>query len=147
MSSPKYAAYERASPYFELVRRALAERVDGAHFFDIVADDLVYEVLYDIPGWPRVIRGRADLMARFLGYVEAIRLQSADKLATHITDDGRVVVIEYEVHGTVLATNVKYDNCFCSIVKIEHRKIVHWRDYMDSLSAWNTLTAKAASQS
>jgi ketosteroid isomerase-like protein len=36
---------------------------------------------------------------------------------------------------------VKYDNRFCSIIKIENRKITHWRDYMDSLAAWNALTA------
>jgi limonene-1,2-epoxide hydrolase len=24
---------------------------------------------------------------------------------------------------------------------MESRKIVHWRDYMDSLAAWNALTA------
>jgi ketosteroid isomerase-like protein len=54
-----------------------------------------------------------------------------------------LVVIEYEVHGTILATGVRYNNRFCSIIKIENRKISHWRDYMDSLAAWNALTAKA----
>ena len=80
-------------------------------------------------------------MARFRAYSDNIELQSADKLITHKTDDGRVVVIEYEVHGTILATGVKYNNRFCSIIKIENRKIAHWRDYMDSLAAWNALMA------
>ena len=143
MQDAKYAAYEPAAPYFNLVRGALGNLVDGKHFFDAVADDVVYEVLYDLPGWPRVIRGRADLMAAFEGYGDAIRLRSADKLIAHNADDGRVVAIEYEVHGTILATGVKYDNRFCSIIKIENRKIAHWRDYMDSLAAWNALTARA----
>lgn len=142
MSDPKYAAYDAANPYFDLVRGALGELVDGEHFFDVVADDLIYEVLYDFPGWPRIVQGRVDLMAQFKGYVENIELQSAGGLSTHKTDDGRVVVIEYEVHGTILATGMKYDNRFCSILKIEGRKIVHWRDYMDSLAAWNALTAR-----
>ena len=137
----EYAAYEPAAPYFDLVRRAVGALVDGEHFFDIVADDVVYEVLYELPGWPRVIKGRTDLMAAFRGYVENIALQSADKLIAHKTDDGHVV-IEYEVHGTILATGVKYNNRFCSIIKIENRRITHWRDYMDSLAAWNALTAR-----
>jgi ketosteroid isomerase-like protein len=141
MPNPKYAAYEAAAPYFNLVREALGDLVDGEHFFDIVTDDLVYEVLYDVPGWPRIIRGRAELMAQFRGYCDSIELQSADRLITHKTDDRRVVVIEYEVHGTILAKAVKYNNRFCSIIKIENRKIAHWRDYMDSLAAWNALTA------
>jgi ketosteroid isomerase-like protein len=142
MPNPKYAAYEAAEPYFELVRGALGDLVDGEHFFDIVADDVVYEVLYDVAGWPRIIQGRADLMAQFGGYCDHIELQSADKLIAHKTNDGRVVVIEYEVHGIILATGVKYNNRFCSIIKIENRKIAHWRDYMDSLAAWNALTAR-----
>jgi ketosteroid isomerase-like protein len=100
MSNLKYAAYEPAAPYFNLVRGALGDLVDGEHFFDIVTDDVVYEVLYDFPGWPRVIQGQAALMTRFRFYVDNIALQSADKLTLHKTDDGRVVVIEYEVHGT-----------------------------------------------
>ncbi|WP_297300110.1 nuclear transport factor 2 family protein [uncultured Methylovirgula sp.] len=142
MPSPRYAAYEPAKPYFDLVRGALGDRVEGEHFFDVLALDVVYEVLYDIPGWPRVIEGRADLMAAFRAYVDNIALQSADRLIAHRTDDGEVLVLEYEVHGTILATGVKYDNRFCSVIKIDNRKIAHWRDYMDSLAAWNALTAR-----
>ena len=141
MSNRKYAAYKPADPYFNLIRRALGNLVDGEHFFDIVTDDIIYEVLYEI-GWPRVIRGRTDLMAAFRGYVDNITLQSANNLVVHKTDNGHVV-LEYEVDGTILATRVKYNNRFCSIIKIENRKITHWRDYMDSLAAWNALTAQA----
>lgn len=140
MPSRNYAAYEGAEPYFELVRRALEGLVDGEHFFDIVADDIVYEVRYDL-GWPRVIQGRADLMAQFGSYVDAIRIWSADKLVVNRADNGRVVVIEYEVRGTILATGAGYDNRFCSIIELENRKIAHWSDYMDSLAAWKVLTA------
>jgi ketosteroid isomerase-like protein len=142
MPDPTYAAYEAAAPYFDLVRGALGGLVDGGHFFDIVADEIVYEVLYDFPGWPRMIHGRAGLMARFRGYVDNIRLHAADQLINHKIDNGQGTVIEYEVHGTILATGAKYHNRFCSIIRIENRKIAHWRDYMDSLAAWNALTAQ-----
>jgi len=142
MPNPKYAVYKPAAPYFDLVRRALGDLVDGEHFFDIITDDTIYEVLYDL-GWPRVIRGRTDLMAAFKGYVKSIELKSADNLIAHTADNGQVVVIEYEVHGTILATAAKYDNRFCSVIKLENRKISHWRDYMDSLAAWNALMPSA----
>ena len=51
-----------------------------------------------------------------------------------MTRNPRVVVLEYEVHGTAPSTGKPYDNRFCSIVTIEDRKIVRWRDYMDSLA-------------
>ncbi|WP_243050485.1 nuclear transport factor 2 family protein [Dyella sp. RRB7] len=143
MPSPTYAAYKPAAPYFDLVRGALGDLVDGQHFFDIVSDDIAYEVLYDIPGWPHVIEGRAGLMGAFRGYVDNIVLHSADQLTVHKADSGQVVIIEYQVHGTIVATGVKYNNRFCSIIKIENRKITHWRDYMDSLAAWNALSARS----
>jgi hypothetical protein len=62
-------------------------------------------------------------MAAFRGYVDNIVLQSTNNLVVQKTDDGRVVVLEYEIHGTVLATRVKYNNRFCSIIQIESRKI------------------------
>ncbi len=142
MSNPEYAAYKPADPYFDLVRGALGDLVDGAHFFDVLADDVTYTVRYDVPGWPRVTQGRAELMAQFRGYCDNIALQSAGALVTHKADNGGTVVIEYEVYGTILATGVKYNNRFCSIIKIENRKIAQWRDYMDSLAAWTALTAR-----
>jgi uncharacterized protein len=142
MPHDAYAAYAGAEPYFTLVREALGGLVDGQHFFDIVADDIAYEVRYDL-GWPRVIRGRANLMEQFAGYVGSVKLRSADKLIVNRADNGRIVVIEYEVRGTILATGATYDNRFCSIIELEHRKITHWRDYMDSHAAWSALTASA----
>ncbi len=143
MPSAKYAAYDPATPYFELVRGALGDLVDGEHFFDIVADDLVYEVRYEFPGWPRIVHGRADLMTQFKAYCDNVELQSADRLITHRTDNGRMVIIEYEVHGKIIANGAMYDNRFASIIVIENRKIARWRDYMDSLAAWSAITAPA----
>ena len=142
MVDKKYSVYAGAEPYFNLVRKALGDLVDGVHFFDIVADDIIYEVRYDV-GWPRVIRGRTNLMDQFKAYVGAIRLQSADKLIVNKADKGHVVVVEYEIRGTILATGAKYENRFCSITELGNRKITRWRDYMDSHAAWNALTATA----
>jgi hypothetical protein len=40
-----YVAYQPAAPCFNWVRGARGQRVDGEHFFDIVAENIVYEVL------------------------------------------------------------------------------------------------------
>ena len=116
MSSERYAAYAGAEPYFELIRTALGDLVDGDHFFDVAAEDIAYEVRYEL-GWPRVIRGRTDLMAAFRGYVGAIRIRSVDELVVNRADRGRVVIVEYDVHGTILATGANYDNRFL----LDHR--------------------------
>ena len=44
-----------------------------------------------------------------------------------------------EVHGKLVSSGAAYDNRFISVVTIENSKIVHWRDYMDSLASWMAL--------
>jgi uncharacterized protein len=138
-SEAKYAAYEALGPFFEIIMKGLSGVVDGDHYFDTIAEDATFEFLYEFPGWPRTIRGRAELMTAYSGYGNSIRLRSADKLVVYHADNGRVVILEYEVHGKVLGTGGPYDNRFVSIITVADRKIVHWRDYMDSLAAWNAL--------
>jgi ketosteroid isomerase-like protein len=81
-------------------------------------------------------------MAIFSGYGKMIALCSADELVVHKSQDPRVVILEYAVHGTVLSTRLDYDNHFISVITIEGRKIAHWRDYMDSYGAMAALTGK-----
>jgi len=61
----------------------------------------------------------------------------------HPSENGRVVTLEYEVHGKVVATDTPYDNRLVAIATIENRKIVRWRDYLDSLAAWTALNKSA----
>jgi ketosteroid isomerase-like protein len=135
----KYAVFEALNPFFEVVQKGLSGLVDGEHYFDSFADDAIFESRYRFPGWPVTIRGRDNLMASFSGYGKTIRLHSGDALVVHRSQDRRVVILEYEVHGKILSSGAPYDNRFISVVTIENRKIIHWRDYMDSLAAWTAL--------
>ena len=80
-------------------------------------------------------------MANLSGYGKTIKLHSSGALVVHRTQDSRVVILEYEVHGEILSSGAIYDNRLMSVVTIENRKIVHWRDYMDSLAAWTALNS------
>jgi uncharacterized protein len=139
----EYAVFEALDPFFEVILRGLSGLVDGKHYFDTFTDDAVYESRYHFPGWPVMIRGRANLMASLSGYGKAIKLHSGDALVVHHCQDGRVVILEYEVHGTILSSGAPYDNRFISVSTIKNRKIIHWRDYMDSLAAWTALNSAA----
>jgi uncharacterized protein len=143
MTRPDYAAFHALDPFFDVVMQGLRPFVDGEHYFDTLADDVVFEFRYDFPGWPRATHGREELLALYSGYGRNIRLDRGDALLVHPSDNGRVVTLEYEVHGKVLANGAAYDNRFVSIATIENRKIVRWRDYMDSLAAWTASTKPA----
>ena len=143
MSQDDYGAFGALNPFFSVVMEGLSKYTDGEHYFDTLADDVLFEFRYHVAGWPQVVRGRANLMSLYSGYGNNILLERGDALAVHPSDDGRVVTLEYEVHGKILSSGVAYDNRFASIAFIEDRKIVRWRDYMDSLAAWTALTSGA----
>jgi ketosteroid isomerase-like protein len=146
MPKADYAVFEALNPFFEIIQKGLSGLVDGEHYFDTIADDAFFEFRYHFPGWPLTIRGRANLIASFSGYGKTIKLHSGDALVVHRSQDNRVVILEYEVHGKILSTGMSYDNRFISVVTIEKRKIVHWRDYTDSLAAWTALNSASLSQ-
>jgi uncharacterized protein len=139
MTKAQYESFEALDPFFAVVMEGLRELVDGDHYFDTIAEHAIFEFRYNFPGWPVTIRGRANLIARYAGYGKTIKTHAGDALVVHRSQDSRVVILEYEMHGTILSTGGAYENRFISVVTIENRKIVHWRDYMDSLAAWNAL--------
>jgi hypothetical protein len=60
--------------------KGLSGLVDGEHYFETFAEDAIFESRYTFPGWPEMIRGRANLMASFTGYGDNIELHSGDAL-------------------------------------------------------------------
>jgi len=139
MKNTQYKDYEALDPFFDIVMEGLRGLVDGDYYFDTFAEDALFESRYHFPGWPLTIRGRANLMASLSGYGKTIKLHSGDALVVHRSRDSRVVILEYEVHGTVLSSGKPYDNRLISVITIENRKIIRWVDYMDSLAAWTAL--------
>ena len=144
MTKSKYAAFAALDPFFDIVMRGLAGAVDGEHYFEAVADDAIFEFRYVFPDFPTKIVGRDALMALYSGYGDGTILHSGDGLVVHHSREPGVLIIEYEVHGKKIRSGNSYDNRFISVVTIEDRKIVHWRDYMDSLAAFTAETGTTA---
>jgi ketosteroid isomerase-like protein len=131
MVDRKHPAFKKeADPFYKIVMEGLKGAVDGAHFWDAVAEDAVFEFRYRFGGFPAKIKGRGKYMEWFANY--SMALHSADNLSVHRTTEPGVIVLEYDVHGVNPRNKNEYHNRFCSIVTIKRRRIVHWRDYMDS---------------
>jgi len=108
MVNTAYAGFEALDRFFAVVGRGLREFADGEHYFDMIAGDALFEFLYYFPGWPKSILGRANLMDAYSGYGKNIVIHRGDWLAVHPARDGRVVTLEYEVHGTIVKTGHRY---------------------------------------
>jgi uncharacterized protein len=124
--------FKNAEPFFNIIMEGLKGEVDGEYFWDAVADDAIFDFLYNFPGFPNRMEGRSTYMSWFSNY--GIKVNSADNLRVYNVQGENIIVMEYQVHGIEPYTGRPYDNRFCSIVTIKDRKIVYWRDYMDSLA-------------
>jgi ketosteroid isomerase-like protein len=140
MNDATYAVFSALDPFFDIVMRGLAGLVDGDHYFDTIAPDAVFEFRYRFPSYPTKVVGRESLMALYAGYGKNLALHGAGALVVNISQTPGVVILEYEVQGNTVGSGKLYENRFISVVTIEGRKIVGWRDYMDSLAAMSALT-------
>jgi ketosteroid isomerase-like protein len=128
---------QNAEPFYQVILDGLTGEVDGEHFWDCVAEDAVFEFLYHFPGFTTRIEGRQAYMDWFAGYDN--NLHRSSDLRVYKDREQGVVTMEYQLQGSVAGSGRKYDNRFCSVITIKDRKIVHWRDYCDSLAAYQSM--------
>jgi ketosteroid isomerase-like protein len=124
--------FKNAEPFFNIIMEGLKGEVDGEHFWDAVAEDAVFDFLYNFPGFSNRMEGRSAYMSWFSNY--GFKINKADHLKVYKVQGEAIIVLEYQVHGIEPNSGKPYDNRFCSIVTLKDRKIVYWRDYMDSLA-------------
>ena len=130
--------FRALEPFFRVIEEGLAGLADGGHFFDLLAGDVVFEFIITVPGYPRRVAGRDNLIELYRGYHMSFFLDRCFDLRTHRSDDS-TVTLEYASEGKAVATGRPYSNRYISVVTIKDRKIVHWRDYLDPLRVFAAL--------
>ena len=66
--------FRALDPFFRIIEEGLAGLVDGGHFFDLLADDVVFEFVITVPEYPPRIVGRDNLIEVYDGYQSAFFL-------------------------------------------------------------------------
>jgi ketosteroid isomerase-like protein len=131
--------FRALDPFFRVIERGLAEFVDGEHFFDVLADDVVFDFIITVPDYPRRIVGRDSLVELYRGYGSVFFLDRCYDLRVHHSPSTSTVVLEYSSEGRVVATGYPYGNRYISVVTIKDRKVTQWRDYLDPLRVFAAL--------
>ncbi|WP_163751234.1 nuclear transport factor 2 family protein [Mycolicibacterium helvum] len=131
------SAFGANGSFFDVIRTGLAGLVDGEDYFDLLAEDVVFEYVISVPGYPRRVEGRDAVLELYRGYDDYMSIYSADGLRVYRDPDASVVVLEYEVHGHPVHGGGAYDNRFVSIVTVANGKVTHWRDYLDPIAVFN----------
>jgi uncharacterized protein len=131
--------FRALDPFFRIIEQGLAGYVDGEHFFDLLAEDAVFDFIITVPDYPRHVVGRDNLIELYRGYGAVFFLERCYDLRTHYSRSTSTVVLEYASAGTVVATGKPYGNRYISVVTIKDRKIIEWRDYLDPLRVFAAL--------
>ena len=124
-------------PFFRIIREGLQGLAEGEDYFDLLADDVVFDFVISVPGYPKRVEGRQNIIDLYSDYDNFMTVRSADNLMVHRDPAASVVVLEYEVHGESVQAGRPYDNRFASIVTIKDGKVTRWRDYLDPVAVFN----------
>ena len=125
--------FRALDPFFRIIEDGLRGLVDGDHFFDLLADDVVFDFVITVPDYPRHVVGRENLIELYRGYGSTFCLDRCYDLRVHRSDTTGSVVLEYASEGKVVATGRPYGNRYVSVIALEDRKVSYWRDYLDPL--------------
>jgi uncharacterized protein len=107
--------------------------VDGGHFFNLLADDGIFDFIITVPDYPRRVIDGDNLIKLYRGYGSTFFLDRCHDLAVHRSDATSTVVLEYASQSKVVATGYPYSNRYISVITVKNRKVSHWRDYLDPL--------------
>jgi len=131
--------FRALDPFFRIIEEGLAEFVDGEHFFDMLAEAVAFDFVITVPGYPRHVVGRDNLIELYRGYGSVFFLDRCYDLRVHQSPSTSSVVLEYSSVGRVVATGHRYGNRYISVVVIKDRKVTEWRDYLDPLRVFAAL--------
>jgi ketosteroid isomerase-like protein len=136
--------FQALDPFFRVISQGVAGLVDGGHFFDLLAEDVVFEYVITVPGYPRRVEGRLAVAELYRPYGATFFLDRCYDLAVHHDRATGVVVLEYASQGRAIPTGNAYRNRYISVLSITDRKIAHWRDYLDPLAVFDAIGWPAA---
>lgn len=50
--------FKALDPFFRIIEKGLEGIADGGHFFDLLAEDAIFDYIITVPGYPRRVEGR-----------------------------------------------------------------------------------------
>jgi hypothetical protein len=96
--------FKALDPFFRIVEQGLDGIADGGHFFDLLAEDVIFDYIITTPSYPRHVEGRNAVAELYRPYGTMIVLDRCDDLAVHYDTRTGVIVLEYACEGRVVAT-------------------------------------------
>src|SRR5260370_10586519 len=110
--------FKALAPFFRIIEKGLDGIADGGHFFDLLAEDVIFDYIITTPDYPRHVEGRKTVAELYRPYGTTIVLDRCYDLAVHHDTKTGVVVLEYASEGRVVSTGAPYTNRYISVLTI-----------------------------
>ncbi|MCC3763350.1 nuclear transport factor 2 family protein [Glycomyces sp. TRM65418] len=130
-----------ASPIeiYRLMQEALLREEATLLPAELLAEDVVVETPFSPPGMRRH-EGREAWLEFYRSRPLPFRFSEFRELSIRETDDPEVLVVEYELVGTVTTTGVTASATFIAVLRVRDGLIEHWREYQDVLAISRALS-------
>ncbi|GAA2903193.1 hypothetical protein GCM10010517_69210 [Streptosporangium fragile] len=101
-----------------------------------LADDVIVEVPFAPPGRRRRFEGREDFLSFAVPGRAAfpVRFDEVRNIVIHDTGNPEVIVVEYELSGTVTTTGRQASAPFIAILGVRNGKTILWREYQNPMA-------------
>ncbi|MDP9849166.1 nuclear transport factor 2 family protein [Streptosporangium lutulentum] len=101
-----------------------------------LAEDVIIEMPFAPPGRTRRYEGREKFLdfaaPERAAFVRQFTIEEVRNTVIHETTDQEVIVVEYELVGTIKATGRRASSPFVTVLRVRDGKTVHWREYQDT---------------
>src|SRR5260370_23784994 len=115
--------FKALDPFFRIIEKGLEGIAEGGHFFDLLAEDVIFDYIITVPGYPKRVKGRKAVAELYRPYGTMIALDRCHDLAVHHDIKTGVVVLEYASKRRVVSTRTPYANRNISVLTTADRKI------------------------
>ena len=120
----------------EVVEQVLrvGREMDTEAFVSLFAPDGYVEWPYRPAGVPARVAGREQIREFMTAQASGlVRFDEYRNIVIHETADPEVVIVEYDVHGTVLPTGAPLRQTIIAVIRVRDGLIVSYRDYLNPL--------------
>jgi hypothetical protein len=100
--------FRALDPFFRIIEKGLDGIADGPQFFDLLAEEVIFDYIITVPGYPRQVEGRQAVAELYRPYGTMIVLDRCHDLPVHHDTKTGVVVLEYASEGRVVSTGAPY---------------------------------------
>jgi len=136
MAEPTGATVPGPREVFARMQQGWLGHAPNVFLDDGLADDVVIETPFAPPGRLRRFQGREE----FVAFAKAgraalpVRFEECRNVTIHETTDPEVIVVEYELVGTVTTMDHRAAAAFIGVLRVRNGQIVQWREYQNVLT-------------